>query len=83
MLRKGLGGLYKASTMEERRKRKASRVVQISQEGREIRSCLLMFDLKDGKLWYSGKEEEGKTFHKLHVLEMNDHFGIEFMKQAS
>ena len=31
-----------------------------------------MLDLRDGKLWDSGKQEEGKTFHKLHVLGMND-----------
>ena len=42
MLRKGNGGLYKAPTKEERRKRKAS--------GRETRSSLLVLDLKDGKL---------------------------------
>ena len=29
-------------------------------------------DLKDGKLYDSGKQEEGKTFHNLHVLGMND-----------
>ena len=28
--------------------------------------------MKDGKLSDSGKEEEGKTFHKLHALGMND-----------
>ena len=28
--------------------------------------------MKDGKLQYSGKQEEGKTFYKLHVLGMND-----------
>ena len=42
MLRKGYGGLYKAPKMEERRKRKATRI--------ERRSSLLIFDLKDGKL---------------------------------
>ena len=31
-----------------------------------------MSDLKDGKLQDSGKQEEGKTFHKLPVLGMND-----------
>ena len=35
---------------------------------REIRSSLLILDLKDGKLWDSGKQEEGKTFHKLQAL---------------
>ena len=32
----------------------------------------MILDLKDGKLYDSGKEEEGKKFHKLHVLGMND-----------
>ena len=32
----------------------------------------MILDLKDGKLWDSGKQEEDKTFHKLHVLGMND-----------
>ena len=31
-----------------------------------------MLDLKDGKFYDSGKQEEGKTFHKLHVLGIND-----------
>ena len=31
-------------------------------EERETRSSLLILDLKEGKLWDSGKEEEGKTF---------------------
>ena len=39
---------------------------------REIRPSLLILDLKDGKLYDSGKQEEGKTLHKLHVLGMND-----------
>ena len=39
-------------------------------EEREITN-LLILDLKDGKLWDSGKEEEGETFHKLHALGMN------------
>ena len=38
----------------------------------EIRSRLLILDLKDGKLSDSGKQEEGKTFHELHILGMND-----------
>ena len=41
MLRKGYGGLYKAPTKEERRKQKVDR--------REIRSSLLILDLKDGQ----------------------------------
>ena len=48
-------------------KKKAS-----SSEDREMRSSLLILDLKDGKLQDSGKQEEGKTFHTLHVLGMND-----------
>ena len=43
----------------------------------EIRSSLLILDLKDGKLKDSGKQEEGKTFHKLHVLGMNDDLQIQ------
>ena len=35
---------------------------------REIRSSLLILDLKEGKLLDSGKQEEGKTFHKFNVL---------------
>ena len=38
---------------------------------REIRLSLLILDLKDDKLYDSGKED-GKTFHKLHVLGMNE-----------
>ena len=45
MLGNGHGGLYNASTKEERRKRKAK-----GYEEREIRSSLLILDLKDGKL---------------------------------
>ena len=37
---------------------------------REIRSSLLILDLKDGKLQDPGKQEEGKMFHKLHVFGM-------------
>ena len=32
----------------------------------------MILDLKDGKLLESGKQEEGKTFHILHVMGMND-----------
>ena len=39
---------------------------------RDISSSLLTLDLTDGKLKDSGKQEEGKTFHKLHFLGMND-----------
>ena len=38
----------------------------------EIRSRLFILDLKDGKLQDLGKQEGGKTFHKLHVLGMKD-----------
>ena len=65
MLRKGHVGLYKAPTEEEVRKRRAKR-------REKIRSRLLILDFKDGRLKDSGKQEEGKTFHKLHVLGMND-----------
>ena len=68
MLGKGHGGLCKAPTGEERRKWKAKR------REIEMRSSLLILDLKDGKLQDSGKQEGGKTFHQLHVLEMNDDF---------
>ena len=44
MLGKGHGGLCKAPIKEEGRKRKAKR------REREIRSSLLILDLKDGKL---------------------------------
>ena len=37
-----------------------------------MRSNLLILDLNDGRLYDSGKQEEGKTFRKLHVLGMND-----------
>ena len=37
-----------------------------------MRSSLLILDLEDGKLQDSGKEEQGKMFHKLYVLRMND-----------
>ena len=41
-------------------------------EEKGIGSSLLILDLKGGKLYDSGRKEEGKTFHKLHVLGMND-----------
>ena len=37
-------------------------------------SILLIFDLKEGKLYDSGSEGEGTLFHKLHVRGMNDDF---------
>ena len=39
---------------------------------REIRSSLLMLDLKPDKLYDSGKEDEGKTLHVSQVLGMNE-----------
>ena len=42
------------------------------EEEKEIRSSLLILDLKAGRMKDSGKQEEGKTFHKLHVLGMNE-----------
>ena len=32
----------------------------------------MILGLKEGKLWDSGKEQEGKTCHNLHALRMND-----------
>ena len=46
------------------RKQKAKR--------RGIRSSLLILDLKDGRLQDSGKQDEGKRPHKIHVFGMND-----------
>ena len=53
------------------RKKKAN-----SYEEREIRSSLLILDLKDSKLQDSGKLEESKAFHRLHLLGMNDDLWI-------
>ena len=58
-----------AYAMSQQRKKEESEGLR---EERGIRSSLLILDLKDGKLQDSGKQEEGKTFHKLHVLGMND-----------
>ena len=41
-------------------------------EEKEVRSILVILDLKDGRLQDSGKQEEGKTFHKLNFLWRND-----------
>ena len=71
MLGKGHGVLYKAPTMEERRKRNAKR--------REIRLSLLILDLNDSKLQDSGKQEEGKMFQKLHVLGMHNNLWGNFV----
>ena len=42
-----------------------------NKEERE-RLCLLMINLKEGKFLDSGKEREGKKFHIIQNLEMND-----------
>ena len=55
-----------AYTKEERRERKTKR------REKEIRSSLLILDLKDGRLQDLGKQEEGTTFYELHVLWVND-----------
>ena len=65
MLREGHGDLYKA----QQRKREESEMLRGE---REIRSSLLILDLKDAKLQGSERQGEGKTFRKLHVLGMND-----------
>ena len=49
------------------RKKKAK-----DKEKRDIRSSLLILDMQDDTLYDSGKQEEGKSFHKLHVLGMSD-----------
>ena len=63
MLRKGHGCLYKAPPNEERRRRKIERD--------RIKFIDLRFErwqvVRD-----SVKQEEGKTFHELHVLGMKD-----------
>ena len=63
MLRKGYGGLYKAPREEKRRSKRLRKRDQIK-----------FIDLRFER-WQivgSGKQEEGKTFHKWHVLGMND-----------
>ena len=54
----------------QRRKREESERLRGE---REIKLNLLILDLKDGKLQDSEKQEEGKTFHQLHVLWKNDY----------
>ena len=60
MSREGHGGIYKA---QQRKKEESER---LRGEG-EIRSSLLILDLKESKLYDPGKEE-GKMFHKLYVF---------------
>ena len=58
-----------AYTKPQPRKKKESKRLY---EEREVRSSLLISHFKDGKLQDSGNKEQGKTFHKLQVLGMND-----------
>ena len=62
-------GRLRGEGEEEREKRRGRRGE--GEEEREIRSSSLILDLKERKLNDSGKAE-GKIFHKLHVLGMND-----------
>ena len=66
MLRKGAAVAY--TKAKQRKKEENERL----RGEREIRSSLFILDLKDGRLQDSGKQKEGKTFHKLHVLGMNN-----------
>ena len=61
MFGKGHGGLYKSPTEREN--------ARLRGEGDEIK--FVDFRLKEGKLYDSGKEEKGNTFHELHVFGMN------------
>ena len=65
MLRKGHGGICKTPIKEEKRKQNAKR-----SEGDQIKSIDLRFER--WQVVRFRKQEEGKTFHKLHVLGMND-----------
>ena len=51
--------------------KKESYVEREREREREIRSSLLMLDLKTDK-YDSGKEDEGKTLHVSQVLGMNE-----------
>ena len=59
--------LWPIQSPNKGRKRKAKRRARD-----QIRSSLLILDLKDGKLQHLGKQEGSKTFHKMLVLGMND-----------
>ena len=63
MLGKGPKTYSKPPTKEEKER--------LSRE-RDIRSSLLTLDLKTDTLYDSRKEGEGKTFHVLQVLGMNE-----------
>ena len=64
MLGKGHGGLYKAPTKEERRKQNFKR------ERDQINFIDLRFERRQNIGFR--KAREGKTFHQLNVLGMND-----------
>ena len=49
-----------AYTKPQRRKKEESERLRVE---REIRSSLLILDLKDGKLQEAGRQEEGNAFH--------------------
>ena len=58
-----------AYTKPQKRKKEGK-----GKEEREMRSSLLILDLKDAMLYDAGNEEEGKMFHQLNVLGMTDGF---------
>ena len=63
MLRKGYGGLYKA---QQRKKEEREQLMYRD----KIKFINLRFER--WQVVGSGKQQEGKTFHKLHALGMND-----------
>ena len=62
MRKNGHSGLHKAPAKEENERLRG--------EGDKFE--LLILDSVEGNLKDTRKDEEGKTFHKLHVLVMND-----------
>ena len=69
MLGKGYGGLYNAPTKKEESER-------LRGERDQIKFTDLGFERWQVPTFR--KQEEGKTFHKLHVLGMNDDLGDRF-----
>ena len=65
MLRKGHGGLY--DIPQQRKKEESKRL-----RGKRDQIKFIDRRFKDGKLSGAGKQREDTTFHKLHVLGMND-----------
>ena len=59
-------------TKPQQRKKEESKRLR----GGEIRSSLLILDLKDGKLQDSRKDKEGKTFHKLIIQQSSNEVSI-------